>query len=52
MIRRSMWLLVVLLSGVSTLQAENWSRFRGPNGQGVSDETGVPLEWSLDKNVA
>ena len=25
--------------------AENWSRFRGENGTGVSDQTGVPTEW-------
>ena len=26
--------------------AENWPRFRGPTGQGVSTETNVPLRWS------
>ena len=24
----------------------NWSQWRGPNGSGVSDETGLPVEWS------
>ena len=30
----------------------NWSRFRGPDGTGVSDQTGVPLEWSAANNIA
>ena len=32
--------------------AENWPRFRGPTGQGVSTETGVPTTWSATENVA
>jgi len=32
--------------------AENWSEFRGPTGQGLSAETNLPVEWSEDKNVA
>jgi len=32
--------------------AENWPRFRGPTGQGVSTETGVPTKWSATENVA
>jgi outer membrane protein assembly factor BamB len=29
----------------------NWAQWRGPEGQGVSRETGVPTEWSATKNV-
>ncbi|WP_437185205.1 PQQ-binding-like beta-propeller repeat protein [Planctomicrobium sp. SH668] len=25
---------------------ENWSRFRGPNGEGISLQRGIPTEWS------
>lgn len=32
--------------------AANWPQWRGPAGQGVSDESGVPLEWSASRNVA
>ena len=32
--------------------AENWPGFRGPTGQGVSAETGLPVEWDARKNVA
>ena len=31
--------------------AENWMRFRGPNGQGVSTEVNLPTTWSADENV-
>jgi outer membrane protein assembly factor BamB len=31
---------------VVTASAENWARFRGPNGQGVSGEKGIPAKWS------
>ena len=33
-------------------RAENWPQFRGPTRQGVSAETGLPLEWSATSNVA
>jgi len=29
----------------------NWPQWRGPEGQGVSAETGLPSEWSATKNV-
>jgi outer membrane protein assembly factor BamB len=32
--------------------AENWPRFRGPNGQGHSSETGLPVNWSATSNLA
>lgn len=32
--------------------ADNWPCFRGPGGMGVSDATGLPLEWDESKNVA
>src|SRR5215472_3500898 len=31
--------------------AGNWPQWRGPDGNSVSAETGLPLEWSEDKNV-
>ena len=34
------------------LQAENWPRFRGPTGQGVSSETSLPAEWSSTSGIA
>jgi outer membrane protein assembly factor BamB len=32
--------------------AENWPRFRGPTGQGLSSEKGLPLHWTSSSNVA
>jgi len=29
----------------SKTAGENWPRFRGPNGQGHSSETGLPVTW-------
>jgi len=43
---------LVLSVGPLSVQAENWPRFRGPTGQGVSSETGVPLHWSATENIA
>lgn len=39
------------LIGVSAT-AEEWSRFRGPNGSGVSSETRLPVEFGPTRNVA
>ena len=39
---------IVLLSLLFTVsaQAENWPRFRGPNGQGISEARSLPTKWS------
>jgi len=34
------------------LFANDWPQFRGPSGQGLSPEKGLPLDWSATKNVA
>src|SRR5688572_12015959 len=31
--------------------AQDWTQFRGPTGQGLSDEQGLPLQWSETRNV-
>jgi outer membrane protein assembly factor BamB len=36
---------------VLQMRAENWPGFRGPTGQGLSTETGLPLKWSATENV-
>jgi outer membrane protein assembly factor BamB len=43
--------LTTLALGV-TVQAGNWPQFRGPQGQGVSDEAALPSTWSPATNVA
>src|SRR6188768_3564280 len=50
--RRSLCLFaVVVLSSIFVARAADWPAFRGPNGNGWSDEKNVPTEWSKDKNV-
>jgi outer membrane protein assembly factor BamB len=53
-----LFLLPVLLAGLvfqPLLQprgfAEEWSRFRGPNGTGISADTGFPIEFGPGKNL-
>lgn len=44
--------LLSLLLANSLLQAdENWPQWRGPQGQGISRETGIPTEWQPDRNI-
>ena len=38
-------------SASAALAGDSWPQFRGPTGQGVSDATGLPVEWSEDENV-
>src|SRR5580692_2078353 len=33
------------------LMASDWDRFRGPNGSGVNEAQGLPVEFGLDKNM-
>ncbi|NOX53190.1 MAG: PQQ-binding-like beta-propeller repeat protein [Planctomycetes bacterium] len=43
---------IILLLGLMVpcvLRAENWPRFRGPNGTGVSQERGIPATWSPEE---
>lgn len=42
---REVFFLMLLFSQVASLRAENWDRFRGPNGGGQSESTAIPSEW-------
>lgn len=46
------WMLLIgiLLQSLTTGDAE-WPRFRGPNGSGVSQSTGLPVEFGPKKNL-
>jgi outer membrane protein assembly factor BamB len=39
-------------SSESAATSDNWPCFRGPGGMGVSNSTGLPLEWDGKNNVA
>jgi outer membrane protein assembly factor BamB len=43
-------IVICLLSGSAV--AGNWPQWRGIGFDGVSEETGLPVEWSATKNVA
>jgi outer membrane protein assembly factor BamB len=42
---------VVATADLSAVEAENWTRFRGPNGTGVSTATNVPVEFGPKQHV-
>src|SRR4030095_10606963 len=47
--RTGLFLFVLLVA--SPVHAEDWSRFRGPNGSGISNDTELPTEFGPGKNV-
>jgi outer membrane protein assembly factor BamB len=42
-------LVLLLLAGATS--AGDWPQFRGPDGRGISDDTGVPIHWGPNENV-
>ncbi len=42
----AVFLLVSCSLPASVLQAQEWTRFRGPNGQGISDAKTIPVKWT------
>jgi outer membrane protein assembly factor BamB len=42
----------ILIASRPVAAAENWPQFRGPDGQGHSDATGLPIHWSETDSVA
>lgn len=50
--KRLSWAVLTLSIPCALAHAENWPQWRGPNGNGVSPEKGLPLTWSKDKNIA
>ncbi len=42
---------LIMLSVPTATRAGDWPSFRGPHGNGISDETKAPLEWSSEKNI-
>jgi outer membrane protein assembly factor BamB len=46
-------LLTVLSSStISSLQAEDWAQWRGPNFNGSTSEKNLPFDWSRTENIA
>ncbi len=43
--------ICLILTLALPLSAGEWGQFKGPNGTGISDEKGLPNEWSKDKGI-
>jgi hypothetical protein len=52
MSRRFCLALCVGLVVIPAALAADWIQFRGPGGQGVSDDKGLPETWSGAENLA
>lgn len=50
--RRAPWIIALAISASLASAGENWPQFRGPQGNGHADSTGLPLAWSEAENVA
>jgi outer membrane protein assembly factor BamB len=44
------FLFLIFLAGPPAL-GENWPRFRGPNGTGISKDKGVPVQWNEREGI-
>jgi outer membrane protein assembly factor BamB len=49
--RIALSLLLALAALGSALRADDWPQFRGPSGQGLAADAGVPLAWSESQNI-
>ena len=45
------FMFVILFCGPHA-PAADWPQFRGPGGLAISDDTGLPVSWSQNENVA
>lgn len=53
MISRCFWsVLAVLFLLAPGANAENWPAWRGPRGDGTSQERDIPTRWTADENIA
>ena len=43
--------LLVLGSSALSAQDLDWPQFRGPQGNGITTSTNLPLSWAEDRNV-
>ena len=51
-IQRIFWTLTLIGCLGTTLHAQDWAVFRGPDGNGVSNYQNLPIQWSADENVS
>src|SRR5947207_4789290 len=51
MIGRTLAVLVLLIAAPAPGPPGEWARFRGPNGSGVAEVTGLPVEFGPTRSV-
>ena len=51
LLNSTLMMILIAAGCLPALGGEDWSRFRGPNGTGVSTETNLPTEFGPDKSV-
>ncbi|MHC4702174.1 MAG: outer membrane protein assembly factor BamB family protein, partial [Planctomycetota bacterium] len=44
--KHGIFIVIIALLLASAVSAGQWPRFRGPNGQGISDAKTIPVKWS------
>ena len=44
--------LALIVSSAAAVPASNWPQWRGPSGQGISEETALPATWGPEEHVA
>lgn len=49
--KRLLTAILLIALAANTCLSGDWSRFRGPNGSGIADESAVPTEWGDDTNL-
>jgi outer membrane protein assembly factor BamB len=42
---------LIFVVTASTARADNWARFRGPNGTGTAADKGVPVQWETQEGI-
>ena len=50
-LRNTLTFLLGVFILVGSVSADNWDQWRGPNNDGVSQETDAPIQWSQTENV-
>ena len=48
---RILCLIFLSLLSATAVAQDNWSHWRGPTGNGVSEPAKPPIEWDANKNV-
>src|SRR4029077_2547450 len=51
MMKIAIYACVSLVAAGGLLAGEEWPGWRGPRGDGISRETGIPLRWSDTENI-